>query len=70
MVSKDKIRVNIYLLFHRLKTKKNRENLEEFLLSCDRVTSLTKYYKCEEMFSNLEVRYMLSLERSDTNLYN
>ncbi|XP_075974393.1 pre-mRNA processing factor 40 isoform X2 [Anticarsia gemmatalis] len=39
----------------RLKTKKNRENLEEFLLSCDRVTSLTKYYKCEEMFSNLEI---------------
>ncbi|XP_052739320.1 pre-mRNA-processing factor 40 homolog B isoform X1 [Bicyclus anynana] len=39
----------------RLKTKKNRESLEEFLLSCDRVTSLTKYYKCEEMFSNLEI---------------
>ncbi|XP_013187253.1 pre-mRNA-processing factor 40 homolog A [Amyelois transitella] len=39
----------------RLKTKKNRENLEEFLLSCDRVTSITKYYKCEEMFSNLEI---------------
>ncbi|XP_045494619.1 pre-mRNA-processing factor 40 homolog A isoform X1 [Colias croceus] len=39
----------------RLKTKKNRENLEEFLLSCDRVTSLTKYYKCEEMFGNLEI---------------
>ncbi|CAH0750119.1 unnamed protein product [Diatraea saccharalis] len=39
----------------RLKTKKNRENLEEFLLSCERVTSLTKYYKCEEMFSNLEI---------------
>lgn len=39
----------------RLKTKKNRENLEEFLLSCDRVTSLTKYYKCEEMFNNLEI---------------
>ncbi|RVE52650.1 hypothetical protein evm_002769 [Chilo suppressalis] len=39
----------------RLKTKKNRESLEEFLLSCDRVTSLTKYYRCEEMFSNLEI---------------
>ncbi|XP_004925558.1 pre-mRNA-processing factor 40 homolog A isoform X3 [Bombyx mori] len=39
----------------RLKTKKNRENLEEFLLSCERVTSLTKFYKCEEMFSNLEI---------------
>ncbi|CAH2108231.1 unnamed protein product [Euphydryas editha] len=39
----------------RLKTKKNRENLEEFLLSCERVTSLTKYYKCEEMFNNLEI---------------
>ncbi|KOB71842.1 U1 small nuclear ribonucleoprotein [Operophtera brumata] len=41
----------------RLKTKKNRENLEEFLLTCDRVTSLTKFYKCEEMFTNLEVIY-------------
>lgn len=39
----------------RLKTKKNRESLEEFLLSCDRVTSLTKFYRCEEMFSNLEI---------------
>ncbi|CAK1540472.1 unnamed protein product [Leptosia nina] len=39
----------------RLKTKKNRENLEEFILTCDRVTSLTKYYKCEEMFGNLEI---------------
>ncbi|XP_045511812.1 pre-mRNA-processing factor 40 homolog A isoform X1 [Pieris brassicae] len=39
----------------RLKTKKNRENLEEFLLTCDRVTSLTKYYKCEDMFGNLEI---------------
>lgn len=39
----------------RLKTKKNRENLEEFLLSCDRVTSMTKYYKCDDMFSNLEI---------------
>lgn len=48
-----------YNFFFRLKTKKNRENLEEFLLSCERVTSLTKYYKCEEMFSNLEVRILL-----------
>lgn len=47
-----------FFLNFRLKTKKNRENLEEFLLSCDRVTSLTKYYKCEEMFNNLEVRSM------------
>ncbi|VVC89920.1 unnamed protein product, partial [Leptidea sinapis] len=39
----------------RLKTKKNRENLEEFLLSCERVTSLTKYYRCEDMFGNLEI---------------
>ncbi|XP_059050039.1 pre-mRNA-processing factor 40 homolog A isoform X1 [Achroia grisella] len=39
----------------RLKTKKNRENLEEFLLTCDRVSSITKYYKCEEMFGNLEI---------------
>ncbi|KAG7306274.1 hypothetical protein JYU34_008874 [Plutella xylostella] len=39
----------------RLKIKKNRESLEEFLLSCERVTSLTKYYKCDEMFTNLEI---------------
>ncbi|KAM3964185.1 pre-mRNA processing factor 40 [Aphomia sociella] len=39
----------------RLKTKKNRESLEEFLLTCDRVNSITKYYKCEEMFGNLEI---------------
>lgn len=42
------------IILCRLKTKKNRESLEEFLLGCDRVTSLTKFYKCEEMFSNLE----------------
>ncbi|KPJ12063.1 Pre-mRNA-processing factor 40-like A [Papilio machaon] len=48
--------------FNAYKTQKlkdereeQRENLEEFLLSCDRVTSLTKYYKCEEMFGNLEI---------------
>lgn len=50
----NKYSANLYSFF-RLKIKKNRENLEEFLLTCDRVTSMTKFYKCEEMFSNLEV---------------
>ncbi|XP_073949464.1 pre-mRNA processing factor 40 [Choristoneura fumiferana] len=50
----------------RLKTKKNRENLEEFLLSCDRVTSMTKYYKCDDMFSNLEIwRCVPDADRKD-----
>lgn len=39
----------------RLKAKKAKENLEEYLLSSDRITSSTKYYKCDEIFTNLEV---------------
>lgn len=43
----------LLLLFNRL--KKAKEDLEQFLLESDRMTSTTKYYKCEEMFGNLEV---------------
>jgi len=40
-------------IFDRL--KKAKEDLEQFLLENDRMISTTKYYKCEEMFGNLEV---------------
>lgn len=39
----------------RLKVKKSKENLEKFFMSHDKVDSTTKYYRCEEMFSGLEV---------------
>lgn len=40
---------------NRLKAKKYKENLEEFLLNSDKITSATKYYKCDEMFASSEV---------------
>lgn len=40
---------------NRLRAKKSKENLEEFLLNCDKISSTTKYYKCDELFANLEV---------------
>lgn len=40
---------------NRLKAKKYKENLEEYLLNSDKITSATKYYKCDELFSTLEV---------------
>ncbi|XP_043278756.1 pre-mRNA-processing factor 40 homolog A isoform X2 [Venturia canescens] len=39
----------------RLRVKKAKEDLEQFLLDHDKMTSTTKYYKCEEMYGNLEV---------------
>lgn len=39
----------------RLKAKKSKENLEKFLMSHEKIDSTIKYYRCEEMFSNLEV---------------
>lgn len=38
----------------RLRLKKAKEDLEQFLLNHDRMTSNTKYYKCEEIYGNLE----------------
>lgn len=35
--------------------KKAKEDLEQFLLENDRMMSTTKYYKCEELFGNLEI---------------
>ncbi|XP_012278359.1 pre-mRNA-processing factor 40 homolog A [Orussus abietinus] len=39
----------------RLRLKKAKEDLEQFLLDSDRMTSTTKYYKCEEIFGNLDI---------------
>lgn len=35
----------------RLRAKKAKEDLERFLMSCDRISSATKFYKCDELFS-------------------
>ena len=39
----------------RLRAKKAKEDLEEFLLHNDRITSTLKYYRCDEMFSDATV---------------
>ena len=39
----------------RLRVKKAKEDLEAFFLSSDKMTSLTKYYRCEEMFAQNEL---------------
>ncbi|XP_063984815.1 pre-mRNA-processing factor 40 homolog A [Diachasmimorpha longicaudata] len=39
----------------RLRLKKAKEDLEQFLLNHERMTSTTKYYKCEEIYANLEI---------------
>ncbi|KAK3925785.1 Pre-mRNA-processing factor 40-like protein A [Frankliniella fusca] len=39
----------------RLKAKKAKEDLEEYLMNNPRMTSLTKYYRCEEMYGVLDV---------------
>uniref|UniRef100_A0A6P7FXM2 Pre-mRNA-processing factor 40 homolog A isoform X2 n=1 Tax=Diabrotica virgifera virgifera TaxID=50390 RepID=A0A6P7FXM2_DIAVI len=39
----------------RLKSKKYKEQLEEFLLATDLISSSTKYYRCDELFSTKEV---------------
>ncbi|XP_014224857.1 pre-mRNA-processing factor 40 homolog A isoform X1 [Trichogramma pretiosum] len=39
----------------RLRLKKAKEDLEKFLLENERMTSTTKYYKCEEMYGTLEI---------------
>ncbi|XP_017777261.1 PREDICTED: pre-mRNA-processing factor 40 homolog A [Nicrophorus vespilloides] len=40
---------------NRLRAKKSKETLEEFLLKSERITSNTKYYKCDEIFTGLDV---------------
>lgn len=39
----------------RLRAKKAKEDLEEFLMSSERMNSSVRYYRCQEMFGNLEV---------------
>lgn len=39
----------------RQKVKKAKEDLEKFLLENEKMTSITKYYRCEELFGSLEV---------------
>lgn len=39
----------------RLRAKRNKEQLEEFLLSSDKFNSHTKYYRCDEMFGTMEI---------------
>lgn len=39
----------------RLRAKQSKENLEKFLMTTDKIDSTTKYYKCDEIFSTLEV---------------
>ncbi|CAH0771100.1 unnamed protein product [Bemisia tabaci] len=39
----------------RLRAKKAKEDLEEFLMTTDKINSSTRYYKCMELFDDLEV---------------
>lgn len=39
----------------RLRAKKAKEDLEHFLLNCERMNSSVKYYRCHEMFQHLEL---------------
>lgn len=45
----------------RLKSKKYKEQLEEFLLKTDLISSTTKYYRCDELFSTMEVRLLFQV---------
>ena len=40
---------------HRLKQKKSKEDFEEFLMNNERVNSTMKYYRLEDMFSELPI---------------
>ncbi|XP_076094750.1 pre-mRNA-processing factor 40 homolog B-like isoform X3 [Mytilus galloprovincialis] len=39
----------------RLRAKQNKEDLEQFLLSCDKMNSNIKYWKADDMFGHLDV---------------
>lgn len=50
----------------RLRLKKAKEDLEQFLLDHERMSSTTKYYKCEEIFGATECwRAVSDLDRRD-----
>lgn len=38
-----------------MRAKKAKEDLETFLLTDTRINSTTKYYRCEEIYGNLDV---------------
>ena len=44
----------------RLSAIKNKEDLEHFLMTTDRMTSTTKYYRCEEIFAELPLWKLVS----------
>lgn len=44
----------------RNKAKKSKEHLEEYLMKSDKMSSTTKYYKCDELFGHLEVRFQIN----------
>ncbi|XP_035779113.1 pre-mRNA-processing factor 40 homolog A-like [Anopheles albimanus] len=39
----------------RLKAKRQKEELEKFLMSSEKMSSTLKYYRCDELFANLDV---------------
>lgn len=39
----------------RMRAKKAKEDLEEFLMTTEKMTSTTRYYRCQEMFGDLDV---------------
>lgn len=39
----------------RLRAKKAKEDLESFLMNCDKITSASKYYKCNELFGSQKI---------------
>lgn len=39
----------------RLRAKKAKEDLEQFLMHCDKITSVTKFYRCDEIFSSQKI---------------
>ncbi|XP_055640317.1 pre-mRNA-processing factor 40 homolog A [Toxorhynchites rutilus septentrionalis] len=39
----------------RLKVKKSKEELEKFLMTSEKMNSTLKYYRCDEMFTSLDV---------------
>lgn len=39
----------------RLRAKKAKEDLEQFLMNSDKITSATKFYRCEEIFAGQKI---------------
>lgn len=46
----------------RMRAKKAKEDLEEFLMSTDKMTSSTRYYRCQEIFGEMEVGMLRETE--------